>query len=99
MMYLAYLPGVSPYGFGGLTVSPKLTVALVVLSLLGSGVVTTVNVLWESLVVVLVVVATVVVETLVDSVMLGSGLPSSSMLSVPVGPQSINPATVVVRPS
>lgn len=78
---------------------PSLTVALVVLSLLGSGVVTTVNVLWKTLAVVLVVVATVVVGTLVDSVMLSSGLLSSSILSVPVGPQSINPATVVVRPS
>lgn len=92
------LPGGSPYGFGGLTVS-GLTGALVVLGLLGSGVVTTVNVLCEGLAVVLVVVATVVVETLVNSVTFGSGLSSPSMLSVPVGPQSINPATVVVRPS
>lgn len=62
-------------------------------------VLTTVNVLWESLGVVLVVVATVVDEALVDSVPLGSTLPSSNILSFPVGPQSINPATVVVRPS
>lgn len=96
MLYL--LPGVSPGGssFGGLTDSVLLIEDLVVL--LDSVVVTTVNVLWESLVVVLVVVATVVVAALVD-VKFGSVLPSSSMLSVPVGPQSINPATVVVRPS
>lgn len=66
------LPGVSPYGFD-LTVSPELPVALVVLSLLGSGVVTTVNVLSKT--VVLVVVATVVLETLVVCVVLGSSLP------------------------
>lgn len=88
------LPCVSPYGFG-LTVSPELTV--VVLSLLGSGVVATVNVLSE--IVVLVVVATVVLETLVVCVVLASTLPSSSLMSVPVGPQSINPGMVVVRPS
>lgn len=100
MFMCCVLPGVSPYGFGGLTVSPKLMVALVVLSLLDCGVVATVNVLWGTLVVVLVVVATVVLETLVDSVALGTGVLYSSMLSsVPVGPQSINPATVVVRPS
>lgn len=94
MLYL--LPGVSPGGssFGGLTDSVLLIEDLVVL--LDSVVVTTVNVLWESLVVVLVVVATVVVAALVD---VKFSLPSSSMLSVPVGPQSINPATVVVRPS
>lgn len=97
-IYILYLlPGVSPGGssFGGLTDSVLLIEDLVVL--LDSVVVTTVNVLWESLVVVLVVVATVVVAALVD-VKFGSILPSS-MLSVPVGPQSINPATVVVRPS
>lgn len=70
---------------------------MVVLSLLGSGVVATVNVL--SKIVVLVVVATVVLETLVVCVVLASTLPSSSLMSVPVGPQSINPGTVVVRPS
>lgn len=78
---------------------PPLTVALVVLSLPDSGVVTTVNVLGKTLAVVLVVAATAVVATLVDSVALTSALLSSSTLSVPVGPQSINPATVVVRPS
>lgn len=92
----------SPYGFGGLTVSPKLTLALVVLSLLGCGVVTTANVLWGLLVVVVVVVvAMVVVKALVDSVELAAVLPSpfSKLSSVPVGPQSIYPATVVVLPS
>ena len=38
-------------------------------------------------------------EVLANSVTFGSGFSSPSMLSVPVGPQSINPATVVVRPS
>ena len=91
----------SPSGFGGLTVSPKLTLALVVLSILGCGVVTTANVLCGLLVVVVVVVATVVVKALVDSVELAAVFPSpsSKLSSVPVGPQSIYPATVVVLPS
>lgn len=92
-----FLPGGSPIGFGGLAVSVLLMEDLVVL--LDSVEVTTGNVLKESLEVVLVVVATVVVEALVDSVALNSALPSSSMLSVPVGPQSMKLGTVVVRPS
>lgn len=48
-------------------------------------------------VVVVVVVIVVVVRALVDTVELGTTLPSSSPpSSPPVGPQSINPGTVVV---
>lgn len=90
------LPGGSPC-LGGVAVSEWLWGDLVVL--LDSGVVTTVNVLCESLVVVPAVVAVVTDEPLVDKVTLEPPLPFSSTLSVPVGPQSINPATVVVRPS
>lgn len=88
----------SPNGFGGLTVS-ELKGAFVVVNLLGSGVVATVNVLLVGLLVVLVVVDTVVDRTLRNSVTFGSDLSSPSTASGPVGPQSINPATVVARPS
>lgn len=93
------LPGVSPKGFGGLAVTLEL-LGCVVLCLLGCTVVITAYVLWGLRVVVLVTV-TVVVEgakevTVAFVVTFAS---SSSPSSAPVGPQSINPATVVVLPS
>ena len=90
------LPAVSPNGFGGLAVSPMIMLDGVVLFLLGCMVVTTILV-YGLVVVVVVVVIVVVVRALVDTVELGTTLPSSSPpSSPPVGPQSINPGTVVV---
>ena len=76
--------------------------ALVVFCFLFCGVVAKGLVQMGTLVVLVVVVlATVVLKALVDRVKLGPGLPSSSGVSTggPVGPQSINPAGVVVQPS
>lgn len=92
------LPGVSPKGFGGLAVTLEL-LGCVVLCLLGCAVVITAYVLWGLRVVVL-VTGTVVVEGAKEvTVAFGVTFASSSPSSAPVGPQSINPATVVVLPS
>lgn len=93
------LPGVSPKGFGGFAVTLEL-LGCVVLCLLGCAVVITAYVLWGLGVVVL-VTGTVVVEGAkeVTGAFRVTFASPSSPSSAPVGPQSINPATVVVLSS